>query len=187
MAAQQPSNYPDTFPDLYVIPPGAPSYYPNYKAAFALETPTAAVAALAWNADNETLYAVIQNTDTAQDPLSFTVQALDARAQTALTLSGPASSTADGSVTLTGQLTTLLTGAQAGLAGAKVTITRTISGAGEKQTKTLSATTAADGTFTVTDSLPVRGTYTYTASFAGDPANAPAVPAVVTVAGRPGR
>jgi hypothetical protein len=118
------------------------------------------------SADAETLYAIIQNNPVLSDPVSFTVLALDARAMTTLTLSGPASGTAHGSVTLTGQLTTQLTGTQAALPGAKVTITRTISGAGTKATETLSATTAADGTFTVTDPLPVNGTYTYTASFA---------------------
>jgi hypothetical protein len=182
LAAPQPANYPDTSPDLFVFPPGAASY----RAAYTLETPTAAVAALAWAADAATVYAVIQNTDAAQDPLSFTVQALDARAPTALTLIGPASGTAAGSVTLTGELTTLVGGTQAGLPGAKVTITRTVSDAGRKPTKTLGATTAADGTFTVTDALPVHGTYTYTASFAGDSTNAPANSAVVTVVGRPG-
>jgi hypothetical protein len=188
LAAPQPFSSPDTYPDLFVIPPGATGY-PGYKAAYTLETPTAAVAALAWPTGTapQTLYAVIENTDTAQDPLSFTVQAIDARAATTLTLSGPASGTANGTVTLTGALTTLLTGTQAGLPGAKVTITRTVSGAGEKQTETLTAITAADGTFTVTDALPVHGTYTYTASFAGDSANAPTAPAVVTVAGRPGK
>jgi len=41
--------------------------------------------------------------------------------------------------------------------------------------------------FTVTVALPVHGTNTYTASFTGDAANAPAAPAVVTIAGRPGQ
>jgi hypothetical protein len=179
-------SFPDTFPDVFVFPPGATSFS-SYKAAYALEGPTAVVDALAFSADAEDLYAVIQNTDTSGDPSSFTVLDLDARAMTTLTLSGPASGTADGTVTLTGQLTTLLTGTQAALPGAKVTITRTISGAGNKPTKTLSATTAADGTFTVTDPLPAHGTYTYTASYAGDAANAPATPAVVTITGRPGQ
>lgn len=183
VADPQPFSNPDTFPDVFVFPPGAA----NYKTAYTLQTPTAGVAALAWPTDSETLYAVIQNTDTSQDPLSFTVQTLDARAATTLTLSGPASGTADGSLTLTGQLTTLLTGTQAGLAGARVTITRTISGAGSKPTETLSVTTAADGTFSVRDDLPVHGTYTYTATFAGDSANAPAAPAMVAIAGRPGQ
>lgn len=186
VANPQPFDYPDTSPDVFVFPPGAQSYA-NDKTAYTLQTPTAAVAALAWPADSQTLYAVIQTTDSSQDPLSFSVQALDARAETALTLTGPASGTAHGSVTLTGDLTTLLTGTQAGLAGAQVTITRTISGAGRKPAETLTATTAADGTFSVTDALPVRGTYTYTASFAGDSANAPAAPALVTISGRPGQ
>ena len=180
------SSFPDTIPDVFVFPPGAASFS-SYRAAYTLEGPTVIVAALALSADSETLYAVIQNNDTAGDPVSFTVEALDARAMTTLTLSGPASGTADGSVTLTGQLTTLLTGTQAALPGAKVTITRTISGAGKKPIETLTATTAADGTFTVTDALPVHGTYTYTASYAGDAANAPATPAVVTITGRPGQ
>jgi hypothetical protein len=178
--------FPDTSPDTFVFPPGATDFA-SYRAAYTLEGPSVVVSALALSADAETLYAIIQNNPVLSDPVSFTVLALDARAMTTLALSGPASGTAHGSVTLTGQLTTQLTGAQAALPGAKVTITRTISGAGKKPAETLSATTAADGTFTVTDALPASGTYTYTASFAGDSANAPAVPAVVTIAGRPGR
>jgi hypothetical protein len=185
VAALPYGDFPDTIPDVFVFPPGATSFS-SYRAAYTLESPTVVVAALALSADSENLYAVIQNTDTSGDPLSFTVEALDARAVTTLTLSGPASGTAHGRVTLTGQLTTLLTGTQAALPGAKVTITRTISGAGKKPIKTLTATTAADGTFTVTDALPVHGTYTYTASYAGDAANAPATPATVTITGRPG-
>jgi hypothetical protein len=186
VAAPPYGDFPDTIPDVFVFPPGATTFS-SYKAAYTLEGPTVFVAALAFSADSETLYAVIQNYDTAQDPVSFTVEALDARAMTTLALSGPTSGTAHGSVTLTGQLTTQLTGTQAALPGAKVTITRTISGAGQKPVETLTATTAADGTFTVKDCLPVRGTYTYTASYAGDAANAPATPATVTITGRPGQ
>lgn len=186
MAAPPSADFPDTTPDVFVFPPGATSFA-SYKAAYTLEGPTVIVAALALSADSESLYALIQNNDATGDPASFTVAALDARAMTTLTLSGPASGTADCSVTLTGQLTTLLTGTQAALPGAKVTITRTISGAGNKPAETLNATTAADGTFTVTDALPVNGTYTYTASYAGDSANAPATPVVVTITGRPGQ
>jgi hypothetical protein len=185
VAAPPFADYPDTAPDVFVFPPGATSFS-SYRAAYTLESPTAIVAALALSADSENLYAVIQNNDTTGDPVSFTVDALDARASTTLTLTGPASGTAHGSVTLTGQLTTLLTGTQAALPGAKVTITRTISGAGKKPIETLTAATAADGTFTVKDALHVRGTYTYTANYAGDTANAPATAATVTITGRPG-
>ena len=185
VAAPPYSGFPDTTPDVFVYPPGATSFS-SYRAAYTLESPAVIVAALALSADSENLYAVIQNNDTTGDPVSFTVEALDARAMTTLTLSGPASGTAHGRVTLTGQLTTLLTGTQAALPGAKVTITRTISGAGKNPVETLTAITGADGTFTVTDALHVRGTYTYTASYAGDAANAPATPAAVTITGRPG-
>ena len=186
VAAAPYSYFPDTIPDVFVFPPGATSFS-SYRAAYTLESPTVVVAALALSADSENLYAVIQNNDTTADPVSFTVEALDARAMTTLTLSGPTSGTAHGRVTLTGQLTTPLTGTQAALPGAKVTITRTISGAGKNPVETLTATTAADGTFTVTDALHVRGTYTYTASYAGDAANAPATTAAVTITGRPGQ
>jgi hypothetical protein len=185
VAAPPFADYPDTAPDVFVFPPGATSFS-SYRAAYTLESPTAIVAALALSADSENLYAVIQNNDATGDPVSFTVDALDARAMTTLTLTGPASGTAHGSVTLTGQLTTLLTGTQAALPGAKVTITRSVSGAGKKPVETLTATTAADGTFTVKDALHVRGTYTYTANYAGDTATAPATPATVTITGRPG-
>jgi hypothetical protein len=186
VAAAPYSYFPDTIPDVFVFPPGATSFS-SYRAAYTLESPTVIVAALALSADSENLYAVIQDHDTTGDPVSFTVAALDARAVTTLTLSGPTSGTAHGRVTLTGQLTTLLTGTQAALPGAKVTITRTISGAGKNPVETLTATTAADGTFTVTDALHVHGTYTYTASYAGDAANAPATTAAVTITGRPGQ
>jgi hypothetical protein len=57
--------------------------------------------------------------------------------------------------------------------------------ANKKPIETLTATTAADGTFRVTDAVPVHGTYTYTASYAGNAANAPATPATVAITGRP--
>ena len=185
VAAPPPAGNPDTTPDLFVFPPGSVNY-PNYKTAFTLETPTAAVAALAWPAGSDTtLYAVIQTTDSAGDPLSFAVQALDARAETTLTLTGPATAKPHARVTLTGQLITQLTGTSAPLPGAQVTITRSITRAGKTQTETLLATTAADGTFTVPDRLRGRGTYTYTATFAGDPEDAPATSAPLTLVAQP--
>jgi hypothetical protein len=66
-------------------------------------------------------------------------------------------------VTLNGRLTH--DGASAP-AGATVKVYRRVSGS-SVNSATLTATTAADGTFTVTDTPPGRGAYSYVAQYAG--------------------
>lgn len=98
-----------------------------------------------------------------------------------LTLNTPASVQRGKTVSVSGTLT-LGTGYPP--AGTQVTITRTLSGT-TTETKTL--TTGANGAFSFTDSAPpAYGTYTYTASYAGDSATAPATTAkTVLVTGLP--
>ncbi len=89
---------------------------------------------------------------------------------TVLTLSGPDSLRIGSELTLSGTLTFDGNPAPAG-----TTITVTQSWSGSSQTTTLCpVTTAADGTFTVTERLTSFGTFTYTAQYVGSPAAGPA-------------
>jgi len=113
-----------------------------------------ATAGLALSPDGSELYAV------TTDGSMYTLHVLDQPAVTgtSLSLTGPATAAATGHLTLNGTLT-LANGPAP--AGETVSVTRT-SGSG---TVTLpSVTTNTGGTFTVPDSPPAAGTYTYTAS-----------------------
>jgi hypothetical protein len=100
---------------------------------------------------------------------------------TTLSLSGPDSVKKGRKVTLTGTLT--FDGNPAP-AGTTVTLTRTWSGS--SKTKTLVVTTNADGTFTVTERLKSFGTFTYTAQYAGSPADGPAIAVWAVAVPHPG-
>jgi hypothetical protein len=96
----------------------------------------------------------------------------------AVTLSGPSTSVTGTAVALTGKLTT---GEGVPPAGTALTITRT--NPGNSVTTLPTAQTDASGNFTVNDTPPALGTYTYTASYAGDASTSPAkATATVTVA-----
>jgi hypothetical protein len=88
---------------------------------------------------------------------------------TTLTLSGPDSLRIGSELTLSGTLT--FDGNPAP-AGTTVTVTRSWSGSSD--TTTFPVTTAADGTFTVTERLTSFGTFSYTAQYAGSPTAGPA-------------
>jgi hypothetical protein len=88
-----------------------------------------------------------------------------------LTLSGPATVRITKSVTLTGNLA--IDGTPS--AGTPVTVTRTL--AGSTATRTFSVTTGAGGGFSVTDTPPAAGLYTYTARYAGSATVGPATAA----------
>jgi hypothetical protein len=166
------SQNPTGAPDLYIYPSATAG---SYQTAYSLEGPNSYLTDLTWSADSSRLFAVIASTDSSGTPVSYTLRGLyPPRASTTLTLSGPASGKGDGSATLTGELTANL----APLAGAKVTVTRTGTGTA---TERLTTTTSANGTFTVHDAYPKVTSYTYTAGYAGDAANAPATAAPVTV------
>ncbi|HEY6495854.1 MAG TPA: carboxypeptidase-like regulatory domain-containing protein [Trebonia sp.] len=79
-----------------------------------------------------------------------------------LTLNAPATVVFGGKVALSGRLTFAT-----GTPPAQTTVTVTRTGAGTAA-KTFAAKTGADGSFTLTDTSPAKGKYTYTAAFAGD-------------------
>ena len=86
-----------------------------------------------------------------------------------LTLGGPASIWVTRSATLSGALAF---GTGTVPAGTKVTITRTV--AGSKASKQFTVSTAAGGSFKLTDTPPATGAYTYLASYAGNSTTAAA-------------
>jgi len=165
-------------PDLYIYSQGGDTPLNTYSLS------GVAARGLAWAPDGTTLFAVVGTTG------GYGLQVIDYPLLTAssLSLSGPASIDVTQSVTLTGNLTT---GGTAPPAGTPVTITRTV--AGSTTAQTFSATTDADGNFSLTDTPPAVGQYTYTASYAGTSTFAPAtasqavdvtlVPATITLSG----
>ena len=88
---------------------------------------------------------------------------------TVLTLSGPDSLRIGSELTLSGTLTF-----DGNPAPAETTVTVTRSWSGSSDTTTFPVTTAADGTFTVTERLTSFGTFSYTAQYAGSPTAGPA-------------
>jgi YVTN family beta-propeller protein len=120
---------------------------------------------LAFSADGSTLYAVYQDGGGIPGTtVSFFVRAYQNPTVTAsaISLSGPAKIVRGHSVTISGKLA--LTVGQPP-AGSQITITRKLSGSAAVTSWT--RTTAANGTFSLTDTPPDLGTYTYTAAYAG--------------------
>ena len=142
-------------------------------------TESLAPAGLAFSADDARLYAVLENT--GGTAYSLQVFGNPATARSTLTLTGTSDVHIGSPVTLNGSLQ-LSTGSPP--AGTQVSITRTQ--AGGTGLAGMTATTAADGTFTLTDTPAATGTYTYTASYPGSAAIEPAsatFTASVTVTG----
>jgi Carboxypeptidase regulatory-like domain len=164
-------------PDLYVYNAGGDAPLNSYN----LETSGGDLAArgLAWSADAAQLFAVLGNSSDG----SYALQVIDGSAlvPATLTLNGPATATqATKPVTLTGKLS-LPSGAP--VADAAIAMTRSVSGG---TSKTFAVTTAADGTYSLTDAPPAVGTYTYTASYAGNSTTAAATASTtVNVTGLP--
>lgn len=188
-------------PDVYVYQPNADTPLNTYEVATGGTLIDLAARGLAWSADDSTLFAVVQSTVGVTRTTTYTLHQLPSASltSTVLSLNGPATVQAGGTVSLNGVLspasgtlpsgtavtvtpdsTTLslsgptrvnvgksvtLTGKLSTVAGplssSAVSITRTASGS----TKQVTATTSADGTFTLTDTPPAYGTYTYKAGF----------------------
>ncbi len=111
------------------------------------------------------VYGVIEyNTGVGDNPYQYYLQVIDQPlvTQSTLTLSAPSSVYLGKSVPITGTLS-LSTGAPP--AGTAVSITRTEQGSAEIQA--FSVTTGTGGTFSLADTPPSAGTFTYTASYAG--------------------
>jgi hypothetical protein len=137
-------------------------------------------AGLAFSPDDSQLYA-ITSVQPGGGPYSLNAYSSPTLAPTTATLTGPSSSVAGTPLTLNGTLAVTRTGAP--MTSAPLTITRSASGG---TPVTLSPrTTDSNGKFTVTDTPPVPGSYTYTARFAGDSSHAVSTAtAVVSVSAR---
>jgi len=120
---------------------------------------------LAWSADGSQLFAVLEYFDVNTGTFTFSLQVIDQPTLTRsiLSLSGPSTADITKSVALTGNLA-LSTGV-APPAGTPITVTR--SPAGSTPTKNFTVATAANGGFTVQDTPPTLGKYTYTVSYSG--------------------
>jgi hypothetical protein len=144
-------------------------YSPDGTLLTALTAPNTGFVAddgLAFSADGSQLFAVDQNFSGGYSLTVFDNPTLN---RSALSLLGPGTAVAGTSITLTGSLTL---GNGASPSGLTVAVTRT-NPDGTSTTLT-SVQTAADGSFTVTDSPTPPGNYTYTANYAGDTSTEPA-------------
>ena len=150
-------------PGIAVYPPGAQAPVNEYA------VPGSQIwlvnDGLAFSADGSALYAVYQDGGgTPGTTVDFFLRVYDSPTVTAsaITLSGPAKVIRGHSLTISGKLA--LTVGQPP-AGSRITITRSLAGASGVTTWT--RTTAADGAFSLTDSPPELGAYTYAAAYDG--------------------
>ncbi|QMU67544.1 Ig-like domain repeat protein [Streptacidiphilus sp. P02-A3a] len=148
-------------PDLYVYAPGGSAPLGSYGLGNSV-----APRGLAWSPDSGTLFAV---TDTGPGSTSYTlnIQQSPALATSRLTLSAPGTAIPGRQLTVQGTLSS----ATPFPAGTTVTVTRT-DPADPNGVALPSATVGADGTFSTTDTPTAPGSYSYTASYAGDAAHA---------------
>jgi len=151
-----------TAPGIAVYPPGAKTPVNEYT------VPGSQIwlvnDGLAFSADGSALYAVYQDGNgTPGSTVRFFLRAYHNPTVTAsaIMLSGPAKAIRGRSLTITGKLA-LTVGKPP--AGSRITITRSLAGASAVTRWT--RTTAANGTFSLTDTPPALGTYTYTAAYA---------------------
>ncbi|BBH65265.1 hypothetical protein ACTI_19500 [Actinoplanes sp. OR16] len=129
--------------------------------------------ALAWEPGGNRLFAVTRNPSAVHRLRIYTEPK---KSQPVLKLSGPASAARAKPLTVTGSLTASLPLP----AGTPVTVTRTdLESPSGRSLGT--RTTAADGSFSITDTPPAGGTVTYRVSYAGDGTHS-AVTAVRSVA-----
>jgi hypothetical protein len=150
-------------PDVHVFKQGVSTPVKQYdfpNTGTSSGSDTLAARGLAWAPDESKLFAVSQNNNDA-----YSLRIFDApmKAATTLTANAPATATRAKPLTVTGSLTS----SAAFPAGTTVSVTRTDdeSPAG----KTLgTATVAADGSYSFTDTPPAGGKVTYTVSYAGD-------------------
>jgi hypothetical protein len=151
-----------TTPDLYVFQQndGTPANTFNLNASGANVAPRG----LAWTPDGSQLFAVTSYYDDIGGTTNYSLQVLGdpTLTQPALTLTGPSRVAVTRPVTLTGSLSVAGSPLPAG-----TTITVSRSQAGSTVVKDFTTTTAADGSFSLTDTPPATGQYTYTAEYGG--------------------
>ncbi|MFF9806685.1 Ig-like domain repeat protein [Streptomyces coeruleorubidus] len=150
-------------PDVHVFKPGTSiplrQYdFPNTGNSSGADT--LAPAGLAWAPDESKLFAISEN-----DNNVYSLRILDAptKTSTTLTANAPATATRAKPLALTGTLSS----SAAFPTGTKVSVTRTDDES--HSGKPLgSATVAADGSYSFTDTPPAGGKVTYTVTYAGD-------------------
>ena len=181
-----------TNPDIYVYPQGGDTPLNT----FSLNSSGANLAArgLAWAPDGATLFAVMSYYNDIGGTTTYSLQVLQypTLIQPALVLTGPSTAEITKSVKLTGSL---MVSGSAAPAGTAITISR--SEAGSTTVKNFTVTTGSNGSFSLTDTPPAVGQYTYTGNYAGTSTIAPAsasqtvtvtqIPTSLTVAATPTR
>ena len=164
-------NAANTGPDLYTFKPGATTPQDTYSLQTELppgssQFLTLIDGGLAFAPDGSVLTAVTEGlTQTGEAFILYILPSPGVSGAT-LSLGGTTSAALGKTVSLTGRLA-YTAGSPA--AGTKVTIVRSL--AGSSATKTVTVNTAAGGAFKLTDIPGAAGTYTYTASYAGDSAH----------------
>jgi hypothetical protein len=165
-----------TSQDVYVYQPGG-TLVNSYTIS---STQRLMGAGLAFSPDDSALYA-ITSVQPGGGPYSLNAYSSPTLAPTTATLTGPSSSVAGTPLTLNGTLGVTRTGVP--MTSAPVTITRSASGG--TPVTLAPRTTDSNGNFTVTDTPPAPGSYTYTARFPGDSSHvASTATAVVPVSAR---
>ena len=152
------SNNP-THPDIYVYHQGGDTPLNTYN--LGASGANLVARGLAWSTDGSRLFAVLLNGDNT----TYSLHVIDSPTLIAssLSLAGPATADVNKKVTLTGKLA--VTAGTALPAGTPVAIARSV--AGGTTVKDFTVSTAANGSFTLTDTPPAVGKYTYTASYSG--------------------
>lgn len=143
-------------PDVHIFKPGTSIPLKDYT--FGSDALTAR--GLAWAPDSSKLFAVARS---GVDAYALHVYDDPAKASTTLTATAPATATRATSLTLTGTLTS----AVAFPAGTTVAVTRTDDESPSGKSVG-TATVAANGSYSFTDTPPAGGKVTYTATYAGD-------------------
>jgi hypothetical protein len=119
-----------------------------------------ASAGLAWAPDESRLFALSKN---GSDAYALRIYDAPTKTSTALTVNAPVTGARSRPLTVTGALTS----AAAFPAGTTVSVTRT-DDESPSGTPLGTATVAADGSYTFTDTPPAGGKVTYTVTYAGD-------------------
>ena len=163
-------------PDLYIYDASGNTRLNTYDLGGANTNTVLAARGLAWMPDGSQLFAVLRTiSGNPTDTYSLRVLGKPTFRQSALTLTGPSTAGITKPVTLKGSLTL---GGVAAPAGTAVTVKRTVSGGADQ---TFSLTTAADGSYSLTDTPPALGQYTYTASYNSSDPNTASSTATQTV------
>jgi len=163
-----------TDPDVYVYRQGGDTPLNTYN--LGASGANLVARGLAWSADGSRLFAVMENSNNT----TYSLDVIDSPtlARSSLSLTGPATADIAKTVTLTGKLT--LSAGAPPPAGTAISIARSVQGA--TATKDFTVATTANGSFTLTDTPPALGKYTYAASYSGTASIAPATASkVVTV------